>query len=180
MELVKFAVGEKFPTPFRPYDGATLHLAGDTFGVVISMVDISSAEVKVFRKVKMRIGVAVIQGVPFVLLDFPGMATFDASLNLLLESQESRDAFLAGEPKANLVSLFLVDHRTGILKGMRSLGCPVEMMTEIKTAAFDQAAAFASGAKVEAKIQEVMSLYTTERLMAMAKMHVFKGGEGRV
>ena len=167
-------VGEKFPAQYHKYDSAGLALDGSTFNLILSVGTPSPKEVKAFGQGTLRVGAVAIQAVPLVLLDCPGLGTFDAALNILLESPEKREAFLAGEPEANLVQLFLVDNRTDLIRGMRAVGLTVEIMSLIKAAAFDQVAAYPSAAAVSAKIQEIMAGHSTDRLISLAKMMTFK------
>jgi len=174
MEWGVLQVGGKFPANYRKYDSAALALDGPTFNVVLSVGGITPKEAQSFCKGKLRIGAAVVASIPFVLIDCPGLATFDAPLNILVESQKSRDGFLAGEPEANLVSLFLVDNRTDIIRGMRSVGCTIDFMRTIKEAAFDQAAKYATADEVIKQIQAISTEYSTDRLIKRAVMQVFK------
>jgi len=169
----KFEVGEPFPVPYHKNDGMAVALDGPTFNLILSMGRITGKEAQAFRKDKLRIGAAVVQHIPFIVVACQGFS-FDAALNILVVSQETRDAFLAGEPEANLVTLYLVDNHTDILRGMRALGCSVEFMKTVREAALAQVAAYSSSADVLAKIGEVSAGYSTERLIGLAQMQVFK------
>ena len=174
MGLVNLTVGEKFPAPYHKNDSMAVALDGPTFNLILSMGGITGKEAQALRKGKLRIGAAAVHHIPFVVLACPGVGTFDASLNIVAESQEKRDAFLAGEPRANLVTLYLIDNQTDILRGMRALGCSVDFMQTIKEAAFSQVAAYPSGAEVLAKIQTITAEYSTDRLISLAQMQVFR------
>ena len=174
MGLVQLAVGQKFPIDYHRHDGAALALAGASINVIIALGRPSSSEIKAFRTGQISVGVAVVEHIPFVVVDCPGLGTFDASLNFHVEEQTKRDSFLADEPDANLVTLFLIDNATDIIKGMRGLGWPVELMTALKTAAFEQLTAYPSGGAVYQKITEVLSVYTTDQLIQLAQMYTFK------
>lgn len=172
--LISLVVGEKYPDPYYHNDSATLTVYGASFNILVSIGNIKPSDAKAFRGGKLRMGVTVAQSIPFVLLDIPGLATFDASLNIHAVSLEKRDVFLAGDPEFNAVDLYLVDNQTDILAGIRVLSCDVEIMRTIKEAAFEQLTTYHSAAEADMAVQRVMAEYTTADLIRDAKMQVFK------
>ena len=127
MGLVQLAVGQKFPVEYHRHDGAALALAEASFNVIISLGRPTSGEIKAFRTGKISVGVAVVEHIPMVVVDCPG------------------------------------------------LGWPVELMTALKTAAFEQLTAYPSAGAVYQKITEILSVYTTDQLIQLAHMYTFGG-----
>ena len=173
MELGKLEVGQKFPAEYHKHDSLAIFLDGPAFNLIISAGGVTAMEAKVIRKGRLRVGAAAVQNIPVVVIDCPGYGTLDAMLNLLAEPQVVRDAFLAGEPAASLVTLCLVDNQTDIIKSIRVLNVEADLMQAIKAAAFAQVVSYGSFSEVYAVIKQIEAEHTTEQLIGLAKMQVF-------
>ena len=74
--------------------------------------NLSDAETEAFRTGDLRYGLFVYRDVPVFLVDIDTFGNTDLTLNLAIESCETRRDFL--DHKANLINLFLCDYPAGI------------------------------------------------------------------
>ena len=169
------SVGEKFPAAYNRRDGMTLALdRARAVNIFISMGEVTEKEARAFHEEGLRVGATALRHIPFMFLACPGLGAFEAPLNILAEPREKREAFLAGEAEAGLVTLYLIDNQTDILVGMRVLECPVDLMRTIKAAAFIQATAYSSADEVYGVIKAIVAEVWVEGLISPVQMQVIK------
>jgi len=168
--IQQFSVGTKFPLQYYQHDAMVPILAQSSLMFVITMNPLSEQEVEIFQNGKIEYGVTIQEGIPFVVVRFPGLASFDCFVNFIAELSNKRDMFLAEEPNSNLVQFFLVDCATGILRGIRTIGTEPKFMREIKEACFGQVSKYPTASAVSAAADAILNQHQTSDLMKRARM----------
>lgn len=168
--LLKFEVGQMFP--IEKYVGRGELVVGAfneaSFDVIISLFDVTSQEINVFRKGEMEIGLFEYKNVPFLYLDFRDFS-FDFALNINKLSEKDIDTWLNME--SNLVNLYMIDSESGILKGQRMIS--ISFLEDIRDVLAKETELTVS--EVETIISEVNSKYTTKQIRQQAiKKMIFK------
>lgn len=176
MYTVNLTRGTPWPFPLSGEDGMCPIVSGASLSFLCCMRNIRSQESSDFRHGEVSYGVANIEHIPFIVWEFKGFS-FDCYLNMLKESQETRDVFLAGEPTANLIDLYLVDLKTGILEGIRAIGVKQEFMQQAKNACFEQLAAYKSPEEIAAAANMIIGRCSTKELAAKTEMFMVREAE---
>ncbi len=171
--LIKLEAGKPFPlrNPLGGSDGAFASITGQSFDLICWANGLSSLEVKTWRKGKLRYGVFVRDGIPFFILHFPVLDwSLDVSIDILIEKEKNRQylEFMAGE--GNAVTLYLVDGKTNILKGMRMIGLQPIVADAIKQACALQLEKYPNSAALNVSLQRLLSTYTTPDMMRSGVM----------
>jgi hypothetical protein len=166
--IVQFEVGKKFPLPYRQQDGMSPMLDDVTLAFIVSLSGVTKIEKQSFCKDPVKYGVWVEQSIPFILWNYSKFQ-LDCYIDILVEPKEKRDVFLDGW--GNLLQSYLVDPRTGILAGMRSIGAVDSFMSKIKNACTEQVYKYSSSAEIAAKAQDIQHNYSLAKMLQLAEMY---------
>lgn len=170
LQMQKFEVGQPFPwEQYHKIGDATVPVFNKySFDVVISFIDPTPEEIKIFHQGKMELGLFCFKDTPFLYLDF-GHFSFDFALNINKIDQVEVESWL--NSKANAVFLYLVDGSTGILKAQRMIS--INFLEEIRDILENQTGQTAK--ETDEIIQEVTCMYTTDQIRQKAiKRMIFK------
>lgn len=137
---------------------------------IISVGRLKAYEESIFKNGKLEYGVTVQECVPFVIASLNGFFTFDCTINMLGQPQETRDAFLARAPDSTTVQLYLIEYRTGLLRGIRTFDAASEFLTTIKEACFQQLARYRAPEAVTEITNRIIAKYHIDVLMDRTKM----------
>lgn len=158
-----FEVGKPFP--WKKYIGL-----GDTtvavfnnasFDVVISLVEPTPEEIKLFRKGNLKTGLFNYKNVPFLYLDFSNYSV-DVSLNINKLNDVEIDDWLNAD--ANVINLFLIDGNTGILHAQRTIS--INFMEDIRDILEVQTQL--NKEETDLLISEATYKYTTDQMQRQA------------
>ena len=161
-----FEVNKKFPlTQYESAQEGCYSMVGNFLDFVFLLEGISKQEVLKFKKETMRYGVFDKDSIPFVLFDFNVM-NFDSSINF----KKSNNTQLFIDSDANLMNLYLVEKRSFILKGMRSIGVKEDVAESLRQTASSQMATYDSILSVDSAINKSLLLNTTDRMISSSEM----------
>ena len=111
IEMQIISIGKMFPVdPLG--EGFIVMFRGAGFDCIGFLGNLSDVETEAFRTGDLRYGLFVYRDVPVFLVDIETFGNTDLTLNLAIESCETRCDFFAHE--ANLINLFLCDYPAGI------------------------------------------------------------------
>jgi hypothetical protein len=176
--MAKITVGEKWPGAFPLGESMTPIIDGDSLSFLFWMGGLKESEEKAFLG-EMQYGLFRDKAIPYILFGMRGLGTFDCFINMLAEQKETVDTFLAGEPDANLWTLYLVDGRKGgIVRGIRVIGVEQNIMHDIKEECFRQAEVYGSSAALISTANGVLNAYTAQALMKRAIMVKLRAAQG--
>lgn len=170
--FVNLAVGEPYQMPYRLEDGMTPVLYGASLTFVVTLRDVNDQEAKAFCAGNLEYGLFVDADIPIMLCNFRGCAEFDAYINTHLEPKESQNAFLRGDPESNLLQFYLVDTKSGLLRGIRGIGAPKTMIPDLKEACIRRLSSYPSASAVKAAADSITAKYSIKQLMA--RTSIFK------
>lgn len=161
--IYSFEVGKPFP--WKKYVGrgditvAVFNTA--SFDVVVSLVNPSPEEIKLFRQGDLKTGLFNYKNVPFLYFDFCEYSV-DVSLNINKLTDAEIDDWLNAE--ANAIDLYLIDGQTGILYAKRMIG--INFMEDIRDIL--EAQTQQTKEETEELITEAINKYTTEQMQKQA------------
>jgi len=175
-DLIALTIGEPYPLLYPQQDGVATILEGSSVNFRMCLANLCQEEIKAFTEGQLITGVYVEESIPFFVFQIDAVIEFASFLNILLENQATRDAFLAGEPKANMIRLDLIDHQTGVLHGVRLIGVPVEFMTIVKAALFNQLTKYKEAQSLTSKGLAIEARTSIEKMMKRGSRYIFPAG----
>ena len=158
VEMQIISIGKRFPIDPRG-EGFVVMFRGASFDCVGFLGNLSDAETEAFRTGDLRYGLFVYRDVPVFLVDIETFGNTDLTLNLAIESRETRHDFFDHE--ANLINLFLCDYPAGIVRAMRAIGIDYATMGRIKDVCRRQQ----DGERIKGQIGEVYRRFTTRQMI---------------
>ena len=163
IEMQIISIGKMFPVDPKG-EGFIVMFRGAAFDCVGFLGNLSDAETESFRTGDLRYGLFVYHDVPVFLVDIDTFGNTDLTLNLAIESCETRRDFFDHE--ANLINLFLCDYPAGIVKAMRTMGIDYATMGCIKDVCRRQK----DGERIKGQIDEVYRRFTTKQMINQVDM----------
>jgi hypothetical protein len=136
-----------------------------------------AAEAEAFRRGELHYGLFRDKGIPFVLVNFRGLASFDCYINTLIEPQAKLDTFLIEKSEANLWTFYLVDGQSTIVRGIRIIGVEHSLMADLKAECFKQARLYSSPTELSATANKIISRYSTKQLTARSRIWTLRAYE---
>ena len=163
VEIEIISVGKMFPVdPLG--EGFIVMFRGAGFDCIGFFGNLSDAETEAFRTGDLRYGLFVYCDVPVFLVDIETFGNTDLTLNLAIESCETRHDFFDHE--ANLINLILCDYPAGIVKAIRTIGIDHATMGRIKDVCRRQQ----DGERIKGQIGEVYRRFTTKQMINQVDM----------
>lgn len=128
--MVSYCVGQKFPHDLYLNRGEFMvGMLNDSFmDMIVSLRDITPREITAVESGDVSMFLYQYKESPFVITDFGGGFLFDVSIEITKLPKEQQNEWLNAD--GNIVTIFLVDADTGILKAMRVFG--VNFQNELK------------------------------------------------
>lgn len=129
--MIRFEVGKLFPeTQYLNRGEITLSLINDKFFDVLCCIhEPTQEEIIQFKKGRLSVYLYEINHIPFVIFDLDEF-NFDVSIDVTKINEEKQDNWL--NAIANVINLYLVDSKSGILKAMRMISIPVNFSEKIR------------------------------------------------
>ncbi|KAA6329767.1 hypothetical protein EZS27_021453 [termite gut metagenome] len=117
--MEKYEVGKRFPLEKYLNKGeCTVSIMNEAFfDIVVCLSGITSNEKEAFKKGKLTVALFAYKTVPFIVCDFGDGFNFDASIDIIKLTKQQQDKWLNNQ--GNIISLYLVNAKTGILEAMR-------------------------------------------------------------
>lgn len=163
VEIGIISIGKMFPAdPIG--EGFIVMFRGAGFDCIGFLGNPSDAEIEAFRTGDLRYGLFVYRDVPVFLVDIDTFGNTDLTLNLAVESCETRSEFFDHE--ANLINLILCDYPAGIVRAIRSMGIDYATMGRIKNVCRRQQ----DGEQIKGQIDEVYRRFTTQQMINQVEM----------
>ncbi len=163
IEMQIISIGKMFPVDPKG-EGFIVMFRGAGFDCVGFLGNLSDAETESFLTGDLRYGLFVYRDVPVFLVDIETFGNTDLTLNLAIESYETRRDFFDRE--ANLINLILCDYPAGIVKAMRTIGIDYATMGRIKDVCRRQK----DGEQIKGQIDEVYRRFTTGQMINQVEM----------
>ena len=163
IEMQIISIGKMFPVDPKG-EGFIVMFRGASFDCVGFLGNLSDAETEAFRTGDLRYGLFVYHDVPVFLVDIETFGNTDLTLNLAIESRETRRDFFDHE--ANLINLFLCDYPSGIVRAMRTMGIDYATMRRLKNICRRQQ----NGEQIKGQIDEVYRRFTTKQMINQVEM----------
>lgn len=167
--MIKYEVNQIFPFP-HPAPGAEISLSEIStafFDVKSYLHEPTPDEIKDWRRGQLRYGFYFEDNIVFFLLKLETFS-LDVSINVLkIKTPEHREQWLNAEGK--LINIFLIDTKSNILRGMRTLSIPMELADRVKDVLETQQD-YGTAEAVEKKIIEITGRLTTEQMISKTKM----------
>lgn len=162
-------VGDPWPFGHTEQEGMAAVINKQSIDLVCVMHGISAQERTIFKKGKLKYGCTVIDSIPFIFLSFKHFS-FDCYINSFKEAKERISTYTMGDPKANLVQLFLVDGFTNTLSGIRVIGTNPDFNNTIKQALFEQPTVFQTAQQLDNLALNILSTHQTIDLIRSGKV----------
>lgn len=172
---MKYELGRPFPEPnlITPHDSCIARIVGSSFDALCCISDPTAREVNTFRNAFMRMYIKVVDCIPFIAVAYLGSNwTWDISISIVSMSDMEAAQFLES---GNVVSMFLIDRRTRILKAIRTIGLHPEAESAIKDACRAQLTRYSNQAEVLSAIQSILSTTSTDDIIRSGMCFEFKG-----
>jgi len=164
IEIQIISIGKRFPIDPRG-EGFVVMFRGASFDCVGFLGNLSDAETEAFRTGDLHYGLFVYCDiVPVFLVDIETFGNTDLTLNLAIESRETRRDFFDHE--ANLINLTLCDYPLGIVRAMRTMGIDYDTMRRVKDICRRQQ----DGERIKGQIDEVYRRFTTKQMINQVDM----------
>lgn len=157
-------VGDPWPFGHTEQEGMTAVIDRQSIDLVCVMNGISAQERTIFKKGKLKYGCTVIDSIPFIFLSFKHFS-FDCYINSFKEPKDRIETYTMGDPKANLVQIFLVDGSTSILTAIRAVGTNPDFNNTIKKAIFAQPSVFQNAFQLDSLALNILNTHQTIDLM---------------
>lgn len=168
--LQKLEVGKPAPIRVPSTEGISPAIVGASLDVWGFLANLTSEEVKAWRKGKMAYSLFCQDDIPILIIDVRGLATFDLPVNFLLEPEDKRREFLESEPEANLVTFVLCDWPEGNVRAIRAVGLRPEIIQAIKEACFNQVSRYRSASEVANEIAGIQRRYSLEEMIRLSPL----------
>ena len=169
--MIAYKTGERFPHSKYLNRGEICCAmpAGDFFDVLCCISSPTSEEIKQFKNGKLTVYLFEQSNIPFLVFDMG--FNFDISIDATKVVKEKPDWM---QQKANVVNMYLVDARTGILKAMRMISFPDNFVYKIRDVVTEQLKM--NNVNIEVEISKILNRYATEMMMRKAQMQIsFQG-----
>ena len=153
-----------------PSEGLMPVINGPSFDIIALYSGLSTREVKDWQDGRLRYGVFVQEGIPFLLLDLGKVWELDISLNMFGESRESRRAFFEGDPETTEVHLVLASYPSVVILAKRTVRLDPEDMRRIKEACLTQLSAYPSAQACRRVIDRISAAYDSTAMRKRAGM----------
>ena len=163
IEMQIISIGKMFPVDPKG-EGFIVMFRGAGFDCIGFLGNLSDAETESFLTGDLRYGLFVYRDVPVFLVDIETFGNTDLTLNLAIESCETRRDFFGHE--ANLINLTLCDYPAGIVKAIRTMGIDYATMGRIKDVCRRQQ----DGERIKGQIDEVYRRFTTKQMINQVEM----------
>jgi hypothetical protein len=156
-----YKVGSPFPFPQEvTVEGSRAMLTAGLFNVTITLRDIVPAEEEAFNGA-LYYGLTEYRDVPIFVLRFGQAWNQEVLLNIHgIDDSMKKDRWI--EKKENFIALFLIEHKTGILKGMRVINIEPEVVHELKTIMQRQRTTYPTFLAVHAACEEFLEIFTIQ------------------
>ena len=135
MQPIHFQVGKPFPIPeYRELCQGIeqgLPVLTDTCFNALLFLNAEGNDLHKFQENNIEYGIVAIQSIPLLIIRVNGLIMIDSFLNFQkFYTPAQQQTWL--ESDANLVTLFAIHARTGILEGMRIIGVAPDFMKRLK------------------------------------------------
>lgn len=165
-------VGQLWSSVVPPYDSGVALIKARSFDAVCFLSNPTAEEINLFCCAPLRVSVFVYKNVPFVAFEYEGTDfNWEVSLCFVGATQDQIDTFL--EP-GNLIALFLVDRKSGIVKAIRAIGIDQTLEKAIKEAAKTQFAENLTRDEFNRRVDEAYRLYKVEDFIKLGVSMEFK------
>ncbi|NTU53412.1 MAG: hypothetical protein HGA97_06890 [Chlorobiaceae bacterium] len=158
-----YRVGELFPLE-QFCTGREQHVALVTdrfFNVLLSLNHISKKEKKLFLNGRLTAYLFERKDIPFLVFDFGEGFSIDMSIDTSKFDDEFRQEWMASE--SNLITMFLVEASTGVLKAMRMIA--VGFADEFR----EICSRHVGRSDIERQVRLIQTAFTTREMMVHAR-----------
>jgi len=161
--MIEFKTGEKFPlTKYLNQGELCVSIpVGDFFDALCCIDSPTAKEIQQFKTGRLTVSLFERSNIPFIIFDIG--FSFDISLDATKVIQEKPDWM---KNEANVVNMFLVDARTGILKASRMIGLPLDFCSAIRSIISEQL--LQTDINTEAEISRINNSFTTDAMIKQA------------
>jgi hypothetical protein len=166
--MVLLEVGKKFPLPVPRKDGITPVVDGASLTFIVHAANVTPEEAETFQHGEIRYGVLDAKSIPVIFLDWPKFAGFGGYVNLRLSPPKDWEWFLSGDD--DLLTLFFVNWRTGVLHGIRAIGSPPDYLAEIRKICRDSLTAYGTAVLLDKAAKAFFAKYSAKWIAAESRM----------
>jgi hypothetical protein len=179
MSIIALKINEPYPLLAPNIEGVATVLDGASLNFRVELFGLNDDEVKAFNLGEIVTGVYVKDFIPFFAVQIQNCTEFSCFINILPESQNTRDTFLAGNPEANIIRMDLIDIQDKTLRAIRMLGLPVEFMTSIKSTMFEQLSVYKNSDDLIKKALEIEAITSISNMLEYGQNYVFPGRDAK-
>lgn len=167
MQPIHFQVGKPFPLPeYRALCQGIeqgLPILTETCFNALLFLNVEGNDLTKFQENEIAYGIVAIQSTPLLLIRVNGLIMIDSFLNFQkFPTAWKQQTWL--ESDANLVTLFAIHARTGILEGMRIIGVAPDFMRRLKFYAQQQIDQGYSSEEIDAMGNQIQSQFTPHEI----------------
>ena len=156
-----YKVGSPFPFPEEvSVEGSRAMMTAGLFNVTITLHDIVPSEEEAFKG-GLYYGLTEYRDVPIFVLRFGQAWHQEVLLNIhSIDDRDKQDLWIQNSD--NHIALFLVEHKTGILKGMRVINIDPQVVRELKTIMQRQRVTYPTFLAAHAACEEFLEIFTIQ------------------
>lgn len=168
--MQKYEVGQPFPDALGHQEGGYIRtLNNGSFDVVNVLSNLKAKEVREFKQGILRIGFYIENSIPFFVVQNKEIE-FDCPYNALKIGEDFEKWF---EQDSNIITMYLIESTTKILKGIRLISIELDEMKKMKNAMKLQRDEYSSVQEVEIEIDRIYNRYSLFEIIKKTKLTAF-------
>jgi hypothetical protein len=167
--MTKFEVGQEFPSHNRArgIEESRIDMNESFFDFCFYSAQ-ADEDKAMFTKKPIKYGLYVQEAIPFFIVEFSEMSC-DASINFLKVMQDKADDWLNSE--GNIINFYLIDAKTNILKGMRTISVQKAFAELVRDTCEAQDEKYSTHTEVESIVNRITLSMQTSDMIKKGKMY---------
>jgi|SanBayMetagenome_1026888.scaffolds.fasta_scaffold00460_4 hypothetical protein len=168
---IQFSLNEPFPLPelIPPIDG-TRTIPGVGFSALMVCVENPRPqEIQIFTNHPIRYGVYAAENIPYFLLEFSNTPWVVEGSFHVIGGNEDINEWL--ENTSNVMSCFLIDCNTHLLKAMRVFSVASNVIDEIKNNCREQRQRYSKQSEILEQMKWIEARFSTQQMILKSEMY---------
>ncbi len=168
-KLANFTVGKPFP--YTIHNEGLVLLPGNGLHFCLALSGISNAEMNAFKRGSIAYSCASFENIPFVLMDFCGISSFDCYINAFLLTDDEKNVIIS-KRDSNLVCIYFCEFTHSgqcMLRHIRCFGAEFDFVNFIGETLSSQIKMYNCANDVSNNAQLIMYKYSTKQMIKLSR-----------